>query len=102
MIVHVGKSRSANFWTAIKAEDGAIFFGYGASFVGRDTPRVGQRVSFTPLPPIIGTRYPRATEIMIHAAVGHVVTIHDATMVKLVIRHNRREREVGEINLANV
>lgn len=63
-IVHVGRSRSARFWAAIKTADGLVYFAYGDSFVTPRRPRVGQRVRFTPLPAARHRgRMPRATEV---------------------------------------
>lgn len=63
-MVHVGHSRSAGFWCAIRALDkNTIYFSYGKSHLDQEIPVAGRRVTFVPLPPIVGTKYPRATEV---------------------------------------
>jgi hypothetical protein len=101
MVVFVGRSRSARFWAAIKANDGSVHFGYGGSFLSSQTPRVGQRVSFAALPPKLDTKYPRAIEVAVVKQDGRVLAIHDdAGSLRLVLRtKNRRDRVLGLLDL---
>ena len=63
-VVHVGDSRSARFWVILKTDENHEYFGYGKSFIVPTTPAIGQRFTFTPLPPRAGSKYLRAIEIM--------------------------------------
>ena len=99
MVVHVGHSRTAGFWAAIKASSGVVYFGYGRSWLNSQTPRVGQRVSFAALPAIVGTKYPRAIEVAIMAAAGRVVAIHDGGNLRLILREKKRDRVLGLLDL---
>ncbi len=67
-MVHVGVSRSAGFWLIIKEEGtGDAFFAYGGNVLRKEPPRPGRSVLFTPLPPVVGTKLGRATEVVILA-----------------------------------
>ena len=59
-VVHVGDSRSARFWVILKTDENHEYFGYGKSFIVPTTPAIGQRFTFTPLPPRAGSKYLRA------------------------------------------
>ena len=63
-IVHVGHSRSADFWAILKTDSNDEYFAYGRSFVNPKPPAIGQRFTFTPLPPTMGSKYLRAIEIL--------------------------------------
>jgi hypothetical protein len=66
-ICFVAPSRSGVFWAIIKDERGVEYFAYGRSFMRFPmVPSVGYQVSFAPLPPLPGTRYPRAIEVEVH------------------------------------
>lgn len=63
-VCHVGLSRSCGFWAIIKSDDRAPHFAYGKCFMAFPAvPAIGTQVTFAPLPPLAGSRYPRAIEV---------------------------------------
>lgn len=66
-VCFVGPSRSAGFWAVLKGQDRVDYFAYGRSFLTFPfIPRVGQQVKFTQLPPVPGSKLPRAIEVTVY------------------------------------
>jgi hypothetical protein len=52
------------FWAILKDENKIQYFAYGPSFLMFPAiPRVGQQVTFVRLPPLAGSKFPRAIEV---------------------------------------
>jgi hypothetical protein len=102
-IVHIGESRSAQFWVVIKSRDnGQLHFGYGKSFLSPGVPRIGHEVEFTWLPAADRGDLDRAIEIAIvkHIRGGQIETEHHAGVTRLVLRSGGgRERLIGELQI---
>lgn len=63
-ICHVASSRSGLFWAILKDENKIEHFAYGPNFLMFPAiPRIGQQVTFVRLPPLAGSKFPRAIEV---------------------------------------
>jgi hypothetical protein len=101
-IVHIGESRSAQFWVVIKSRDtGQLHFGYGKSFLNPGVPKIGHEVEFTRLPPADRGDLDRAIEIAIvkHTRGGQITVEHDTGATRLILRSSGHERVIGELQL---
>jgi hypothetical protein len=101
-IVHIGESRSAQFWVVIKSRDtGQLHFGYGKSFLTPGVPRIGYSVEFTRLPPADRGDLDRAIEIAIVKPTrgGQIETEHHAGVTRLVLRSSGQMRVIGELQI---
>lgn len=68
-ICYVGPSQSGVFWAIIKDENRDEHFAYGPNFLSFPTiPRIGQQVTFVRLPPLSGSKFPRAIEVDVRGA----------------------------------
>jgi hypothetical protein len=102
-IVHIGESRSAQFWVVIKARDtGKLHFGYGKSFLSPGVPRIGHEVEFTCLPPADRGDLDRAIEISVvreSRKGGQIEIEHGDGATRLILRSAGRERVIGELQI---
>jgi len=68
-ICHVAPSRSGVFWVILKDESGVEHFAYGPNFLMFPAiPRIGQQLTFVRLPPLSGSKFPRAIEVDVRGA----------------------------------
>ena len=68
-ICYVGPSNSGVFWAILKGEDLDEHFAYGPSFLTFPLiPKIGQQVTFVRLPPLSGSKFPRAIEVDVRGA----------------------------------
>jgi hypothetical protein len=101
-IVHIGESRSAQFWVVIKSrDDGQLHFGYGKSFLSPGVPKIGHSVEFTRLPPADRGDLDRAIEIAIvkHTRGGQITVEHRTGATRLILRTCGQTRTIGELQL---
>jgi hypothetical protein len=70
-VCFVGPSRSAGFWAVLKGTDRVDYFAYGRNFLTAVVPKVGQQVQFTRLPPVPGSKLPRAIEVAVYNSNEH-------------------------------
>lgn len=63
-VCFVAPSRSGVFWAILKDEEGTEHFAYGPNFLMFPAiPVIGQQVTFVRLPPLSGSKFPRAIEV---------------------------------------
>jgi hypothetical protein len=63
-VCFVAPSRSGIFWAILKDEEGTEHFAYGPNFLMFPAiPVIGQQVTFVRLPPLFGSKFPRAIEV---------------------------------------
>ena len=71
------------FWAIIKDENQILHFAYGPNFlsVSRST-LIGQQVTFTPLPPLPSSKFPRAIEVMVQRKIEHNSYSHQLKAIR--------------------
>ena len=68
-ICHVAPSQSGVFWAILKDENRIAYFAYGPNFLMFPAiPRIGQQVTFVRLPPLSGSKFPRAIEVDVRSS----------------------------------
>jgi hypothetical protein len=68
-ICYVGLSKSGVFWAILKDQNRDEHFAYGPNFLMFPAiPRIGQQVTFVRLPPLSGSKFPRAIEVDVRGA----------------------------------
>jgi hypothetical protein len=102
-LVHVGPSRSGRFWAVARC-DGQEYFLYGKNFFNcPDVPRIGWRVELSPLPPAMGTKLARGTEVRVlprkQPKLDEIVAVRCGRETQIVCRGRHGERVLGELSV---